>query len=333
MDVLKLLQDCIETFNLNANTLRDIAFAICTADKMNGTNKRELDIDKFVESDTELSWDSILAILGVEPQSKGYTKLPRVQKLRVISDVLSLSLSDKVDGLVLSCNASKKVSKLLGVSLPSEDYADEDVCYENLKKIEDSLIKDNIDLGSLQETYKRLCVYTNRIMDVGGFNMPSEIESILIPDEIFNNLGKKCTVSELNSFLTNKGLTIEDYSRYIIDIYCFNIVPKIVKLLNNILTKNEAMFNLILVRANNYVGNYLPIGMYSLNGYTYRLTAFHSIPSYLTRKVNMVFSESSPFSETTILGCISLLYFVRKFTVKQEYIVNEMEGLLNECRK
>ena len=126
MDVLKLLQDCIETFNLDANNLRDIAFAICTADKMNGTNKRELDIDKFVESDTELSWDSILAILGVEPQSKGYTKLPRVQKLRVISDVLSLSLSDKVDGLVLSCNASKKVSKLLGVSLSSEDYADED---------------------------------------------------------------------------------------------------------------------------------------------------------------------------------------------------------------
>ena len=97
MDVLKLLQDCIKTFNLDVSNLRDIAFAICTADKMDGTNKRELDIDKFVESDTELSWDSTLTVLGVEPQTKGYTKLPRVQKLRVISDVLSLSLSDKVE--------------------------------------------------------------------------------------------------------------------------------------------------------------------------------------------------------------------------------------------
>lgn len=332
MDVLKLLQDCIENFNLDVNNLKDIAFAICTADKMNGTNKRELDIDKFVESDTELSWDSILTALGVEPQTKGYTKLPRVQKLRVISDVLSLSLSDKVDGLVLSCDASKKVSKLLGVSLPSEDYADEDVCYENLKKIEDVLISSNVDLGSLSGVYKRLCIYTNRIKEVGGFDMPQEIESILIPEEIYNNLGKKCTMSELNKFLEDKKLSIDNYSNYVIDTYCFNLVSIVVKLFYKIFEENDVKFNLILMRADNYVGQYLPIGMYSSNNYTYRLTAFHNIPCYLNRKVSIVFSESTPFSEKTILACIALLYFIRKWTIKQEYIVSEMEGLINECR-
>lgn len=331
MDILKLLQDCIKNYDLNIKTLRDIAFAICISDKLNGSNKIELDVDKFVESDSELSWVEILKLLGIEPQSKGCSKLPRVQKLRVISDILSLCLHDKVEDLTLSCSSSKKVANVLGVSLSYADYSDENSCYENLKKIESTLEDNSLDLSSLSDLYKRLCVYTNKIITIGEFNLPSDISNILIPDEIFNNLGKKCTTSELIAFMNDNGFSIEDYTSYILDIYCFNLVPLVIKLFDKIREKNEAMFNLILIRANSYAGNYLPIGMYSLNNYTYRLTAFHNVPSYLTRKINMVFSESSPFSETTILGCIVLLYFIRKFSIKKEYILSEMEVLLNEC--
>ena len=215
MDVLKLVKDCIETYNLDVNKLRDIAFAICTADKLHGTNSKELDVDKFVESDTELSWDSILTALGVEPQTKGYTKLPRVQKLRVISDVLSLSLSDKVGDLVLSCDASKKVAKLLGVSLPSEDYADEDVCYENLKKIEDSLENSNFEKDN--EVVEILELINDYSIDLpANITKLDKHYSSIITSKSFklcrsDEFSKRDFIRDINCFLMNIAINLEDF--------------------------------------------------------------------------------------------------------------------------
>lgn len=333
MEVVKLVKYCIENFNLDVNKLRDIAFAICIADKLTGTNQRELDIDKFVESSDELEWDSVLSLFNITSQNRGCSSLPRVQKLRVISDVLSLSVCNEVSGLKLSCIASKKVAKQLGVSLESVDYADENVCYGNLSKIQSHLSSVSVDLSNLTIIYNKLCIYSDKIISIGGFDLPIAISNILIPDKIFNNLGKKCTIEDLNKFLEKNDLTIDDYSAYIVDIYCYEIVQEIAKLLNKRYAKNEVEFNLILTRLDNFAGSYLPMGTYSLNGYTQRLSVLRNVPSYLARKVNVVFSESSPFSEMTILGCISVLYFLRKINIKKDYFTSEMEGLLNECRK
>lgn len=111
MDVVKLLQDCIKKFNLDVNLLRDYAFAICVADNISGSNKKELDVDRFVEHDSELSWNEVLVSLGITPQNRGCKSLPRVQKLRVISDVLSLSLGGTIEGLILTCETSRKLLK------------------------------------------------------------------------------------------------------------------------------------------------------------------------------------------------------------------------------
>lgn len=333
MDVLKLVKDCVENYKLDSKVLRDIAFAICTSDKMNGTNQRELDIDKFVESDTELDWSEILSVLSISPVNKFGVKLPRVQKLRVISDVLSMSLSSNISGLNLMCKSSSKVAQKLGVSLPSLDYADEDICYENLAKIEEELTKVSLDLTELEDVYKRLCLYRDKVRVLDGFYIKDCILDMLIPDSIYNYSGKKCSVSELSNYLQKNKLTMNDYVAFIVDVYCYNIVQEIAKLLNARYSSNEVEFNLILTRLNSFAGNYLPVGTYSLNGYTQRLSVLRNVPSYLSRKVNVVFSESSSFSEMTILGCISVLYLIKKINIGKTEFTNEMEGLVNECRK
>lgn len=331
MDILKLLKDSIAYFNLDTTYLRDLAFAICISDKLRGTNNIELDVDKFVESDVELSWNAILCELNITPQNRGCTKLPRVQKLRIISDILSLALQDKVSDLSLSCKASKDI-KNLGVNLPYEDYADEDSCYKNLSKIESALRVSNLDLGNFAKLYNRLCIYTKRIEQIGVVNLPTEFNTFLIADSIYNNLGKSCSIEDLSKFLEDKKLTIDDYANYIIDNYCFYLVQKVMVALNNIYKQNEVKFNLIVTRIDKYARAYLPIGLYSMNNYTYRISGFRNISCYLNRKVNLVFSENSPFSETTILGCIVMLYFIQRAVVKEEYIVSQMEELVNECK-
>lgn len=333
MRLNKLVEDCIENFNLDVTKLRDIAFAICTSDKLNGTNNKELDVDLLVQESDGLDWNDILQLLNIHADNSLARSLPRVQKLRVVSDVLSLSLSDKIDDLHLTNVASGKVAKELGVSLPKIDYADEDICYENLKKIEEKLSEVSLDLGRLQEVYKKLCIYSNKILEVGGFNLPTDVEKILIPDTIFNNLGKKCSVMELKSFLDSKNLSINDYAEYVIDIYCYNIVQEVAKLLNAKFKSNEVAFNLVLTRLCSFASDYLPVGTYSLNGYTQRLSVLRNVPSYLARKVNVVFSESTTFSEMTIQGCICVLFYLRKTNIKKDEFINEMEVLINECRK
>lgn len=331
MDIEKLVKDSIKNFNLDTAKLRSIAFAICISDKLNGTNQKELDIDKFVETDSELFWDSIISTLGITPQTRGCGSLPRVQKLRVISDVLSLSVCNQVSDLSLMSKESRKVAQLLGVSLPCLDYADENACYKNLEKVEKYLASSSLDFGDFKFLYKRLCIYDKRIQDIGVVKKPLDTSDILVPTEIYSSVGKKCTNEELVAFLESHKFSMEDYSNYVIDVYCCNLIQVIAKLLNERLVRNEVEFNLILTRLNMYAFDWLPIGTYSLNNYTTRLSVLRQVPCYLNRKVNVVFSEGTAFSEMSILGCICVCYLLNKITVKKDFIHSEIGGLLNEC--
>lgn len=332
MDLVKLMEDCIKNFDLDVNMLRDIAFSICIADKIHGTNNKELDVDKFVSSDSELDWDSVLSLIGVQSQNKGIDSLPRVQKLRVISDMLSLSVNNKVNGLCLMCKSSSIVATKLGVSLKCVDYADEAFCYENLEKIESYVSSVSIELGSLESIYNKICIYNKKILSMSSISLSNQISSFLIPSDIYKDLGKSCSNEEFKGVLERMNFTVDDYADYFLDSYCYELVQEIAKLVNIRFSKNEVEFNLILTRLNNFAGSYLPIGTYSLNGYTKRLSVLRNVPSYLSRKVNIVFSESSHFSEMTILGCISVLYLLNKINISKDYLISEMEGLLDEFR-
>ena len=332
MNIAELLKDCIRSFNLDANKLRDLAFSICLADKKDGTNHIELDIDKFVEHDAELSWDNILRFLTITPQSKGCSSLPRVQKLRVISDVLTLSLSNEVPDLVLTCKSSKLVAKYLGVSLPSIDYASEDECLDNLCKIKDYISVTSVDLDSIESVYVRLIKYRDKMKEVGDIELPSAVNELPVPDKIYAGLGKSVTLQKFLGYLDSKEITIDNYANYMVDVYSYEIVQVIAKILNKKLEHNEIEYNLILTRALSSANAYLPIGSYSLTGNTYRLSVLRSVPAYLCRKTNAVFSENTSFSEMTLLGCIALLYYIRKINTKKDYLISEMEGFVNECR-
>lgn len=215
MDILKLLQDCIKNYDLNVKTLRDIAFAICISDKLNGSNKIELDVDKFVESDSELSWVEILKLLGIEPQSKGCSKLPRVQKLRVISDILSLCLSDKVEDLTLSCSSSKKVANVLGVSLSYADYSDENSCYENLKKIESTLEESSFEKDiEVVEVLELLTLY-NVDLPTNITKLDEHYFSSLYTDSFkpcrSDEFNKRDFVKDINCFLMSVAIDLDDF--------------------------------------------------------------------------------------------------------------------------
>lgn len=333
IDLLTLLKDSTKTFGLDEAKLRDITFAICMSDVLHGSNGRELDIDNITRDDLDLDWSSILGWLGIQATMQTKGDLPRVHKLRLISDVLSLSVSNKVNDLVLCNPESNRVAKLLGVSLPCVDYADEPTCYKNLEKINAYITSNSLNLDKLDAVYKKLCIYSNKILEIGSFNIPSEIENILIPDSIFKTLGKKCSISSLSKFLAQNSMSIDNYCDYVVDIYCYNIVQEVAKMLNTRYKNNEVAFNLILTRLSSFAGSYLPIGTYSLNGYTQRLSVLRNVPSYLSRKVNIVFSESTAFSEMSIQGCICVLHCIRKMNIRKDEFVNEMEGLVNECRK
>lgn len=328
MDILKLLQDCVKSLNIDINVIKDTMFAICVADNLNGTNQRELDIDKLVESDTELNWDGVLTYLNITPQHRGCTKLPRVQKLRVISDCLSLILENDIDGLILTCITSKKVKDN---SLSYIPYADENECIKNLEKIQ-SHISVSTDFGYFEDLYKKLVLYSRHITQLGGFDLPDGVERIVIPESIYDGVGTKKTLTEFYSYLSSLDKTLDDYCSYILDIYCYEVVQEVARLMNKRFIKNEVEFNLIITRLNNFAINYLPIGTFSLNGYTQRLSVLRNVPSYLSRKVNIVFSDSSFFSEMTIHGCIAVLKLLRKTSIKKDDFISEMEVILNECK-
>lgn len=331
MNIVSLIRGCKKNYNLSTNDLRSVALGLCTAGKLEDTCNIALSVDRLVAQDTELDWSDILVEIGIDNRGKQGTPLPRVQKLRVISDMLSILLSDKISDLRLSSQVAAHVARIKGVSLAYDSYPDEGVCYANLKKIEDNLAEVSVNYDDLNKIYRHLEIYVERIKDISDTNVAYALNKHYIPEQIYHKLGKKCTASQLNAFLTSKELTQETYISYIIDNFCIDIIQLVVQKLLSIIKHNESMFNLIMMRANRYAPAYLPIGMYSLNNYTPRVSAFGNIPSYLKRKVGVIFSESSAFSEGTILGCIVMLYFCQKFSVRQDFLLKEMEGLVDEC--
>lgn len=126
----------VDSYNLDRQKLNDIALAICIADKYRGSNSLELSVDRLVNSG--------LGFVGVGSKSSDTRKLPRVQCLRVLCDVLTLSVPDNVvqknDDIRLTCKVSSYVSYKLGNRKMCYEYADEDICDKVLNALSDSCV-------------------------------------------------------------------------------------------------------------------------------------------------------------------------------------------------
>ena len=130
----KKYKDLVEKFNIQPFQLSSVLIALVEADYLYGDNVQYMDIDRLLVKDDK-EWASILNISGVviQPKRSGID-LPRVQKLRLLCDTLLLTLKfskvdlDSCENLHLTSGVSNKVGSLLGISLQSTGYADEDEC-------------------------------------------------------------------------------------------------------------------------------------------------------------------------------------------------------------
>lgn len=278
--VLDLFKKCIQEFNLDVKHLRDIAFAICIADKLDGTNKKELDIDKFVESDNELDWNDILKTLGVSPQNRGCGSLPRVQKLRVISDILTISLCSQIEDLVLSCKVSKQVSEKEGVFLSCIDYADEDACYENLNKIKDYLVDNSFNKDFEVESVLNLLrdynfSYSGSITSLDKHYTNVNNLFLLCASDKFN---KRNFYKDLNCVLIKKLIDLDDYKW----ISLYNLFVTASELLNNekVVCCISAELNSKLRKCTRLYNGLDLVGKMSYSVYDYRFTKILLICMY-----------------------------------------------------
>lgn len=119
----KLVKRVIESNNLDVSDVLDTCYAICMADKFNGSNRLELSVDKLVvTADTE--WNYTLALLGVQPRDG--SPLPEVQRWRVICDALIICTDTHLEGVHLTSEASSKVASLKGQLRRCGEYHDID---------------------------------------------------------------------------------------------------------------------------------------------------------------------------------------------------------------
>ena len=127
--------------SVSADEIRDICYAICEVDDLEGTNIQSLGVNTFYYSNEayldSLSDTEILSLSDLEAQQVGYSELPKLQLARVIVDVLTLALQkDNILGdCWYCCESTEVVSKaMFGTS-------------HKVLECPTNLVSDNAELG------------------------------------------------------------------------------------------------------------------------------------------------------------------------------------------
>lgn len=146
-NVYELLPDYLELVmsrtDVSAPEVVDMCLAICAADENVGTNRLELDIDKFFGIPVDDIWSRILILCGVSEIKSNADCLPRVQKERIIVDVMIMCLRMKGFDFRGSYNSevSKEVAYELGIKEVagiSDNRNEQDVA-DSLRRIQSLL--------------------------------------------------------------------------------------------------------------------------------------------------------------------------------------------------
>lgn len=209
-----VLEDC----NVDRHHFLDVCLAICASDENIGTNRLELDIDKFFVCKDSI-WSSIIGT-NIEISST-ISELPKIQKMRVVSDTLVILLRENGKHIDTNYNseASKNVATAIGVSEGIGTFNDRSIdgIVDSLNEIRSLYVIDIVDKSDNKEVaserFIRLLEYVtsvdkalNRVLSEEFLNNIGNIkvlESILYRDtygdlvfsEEFlenNNLSKDC---------------------------------------------------------------------------------------------------------------------------------------------
>ena len=141
----------------------DICLAICAADKLVGTNRLELSIDKFCIVDDTI-WNNFVQSSNTSPVCTG---LPKIQRLRVVTDALMMVLQKTGHELTSSYNseASKTVARMYGISHSTGVYDNEntDGVYESLLEIKN--LYDSQDADDKKQSSSETKTVVEKLLD------------------------------------------------------------------------------------------------------------------------------------------------------------------------
>lgn len=103
--------------NTSIHNFTDICLSICASDENVGTNRIELDVDKFFVMDDDI-WSTLFSSECV-CNLQGVSPLPKVQKLRILADamMICLRMSGKYLNSSYNCEASKQVADFLSIAV------------------------------------------------------------------------------------------------------------------------------------------------------------------------------------------------------------------------
>lgn len=187
----------ISSKEIDKDYVKDIMIAIVISDYMNGTNQKELDVDKLCASQ-DANWNKLKSFLGLPNSESHNTLLPDVQLMRILCDCLYVCLDgSKIEGVSITSPATRYVCNAEGISVKGSDYVDEEGCkvifdkyfaneegnelFDFIKKVLSKVrnLEDKIDIteGKFNELFEQL--YLPKNYDSCGFDVHVELPNTL----------------------------------------------------------------------------------------------------------------------------------------------------------
>lgn len=216
--ISELIRLVLEETATSMHDFTDICLAICVADENVGTNRIELDVDKFFRIDDAI-WENLFSKECV-CKNTSVSPLPKVQKLRVVADAMMLCLlkEGKEFRCSFNCEASKSVASVLGIddARGTQDDKTIDGVFVSLAEIRDIFVNSEVE----DTVVKKLAIFTNevgaKIKLRGTVQLPLEYEPIIgkafsnieYRDIEYTSIMEKAFIKELNDTLIQDLLGI-----------------------------------------------------------------------------------------------------------------------------
>ena len=156
----RILSRIVES-GIDGSSVADICLALCSIDVEEGTNQKEMRLNRFLSGSSE--WLSVLNILKLSP-SEADMELPKIQQMRLISSALILLLEQNgthIDSPV-TVSAAETLADTLKVSVnKNTDYSDIQGVVSVFSEIDDCF-EDNTSCDNKYELLKEI----SRVCDI-----------------------------------------------------------------------------------------------------------------------------------------------------------------------
>lgn len=292
--MFELVKRVIESNNLPTDEILDLCFAICTADKFEGTNRLSLSVENFLACKTEdKEWQQILELIGAVPDIQLHTI--NVQHYRVICDALVISCNKRgIKKGNLTSEASSIVANICGLNLRASEYLD----INDVESVINELVSETYDFSEIEEIEKYLSEQDSYFKEY-GFDLGSAIKGVMSG---FKLPAKLRYIEEGTMQCNNEEEATEVYKERII----FRLEYEIVRFLREKFDKDPVRTNLFLNRAIKEVGT-VGLGTVSMRNYAPTLEYESGLPQVIRVKLLRMFSRSMNYNYDDIDTVISIL--------------------------